>query len=306
MAGRPLLQLISHQLAIRQAAGGDVRLSHVKAHTANTDRDSNGNRMADYHANRARSRADRSYPLTLCELPLARCESFMHVVQRARNASQLIDEPRRSAVRHMRERALIQWRAKPAQGALACEGMIELGRSAMRSGSPIQQSTLVHVATNSIQFRWVRADPDGAPDSLQELECSPCQRALTLAHVAVCPHNRPFRNTLRDALIASMGTHPTATAWLSPRRTQPLAVLMDGLFPPAPDPPPDDLGPPPLTDEAQAACMMIGAFTSSASTAAAKSLGFASPRDGRDVMDAWRMTCLTHTHTFYADLKGRA
>ena len=24
------------------------------------------------------------------------------------------------------------------------------------------------------------------------------------------------------------------------------------------------------------------------------------------IMDAWRMTCLTHTHTFYADLKGRA
>ena len=51
MSARPLLQLISHLKQRKANAGGDVILSHVKAHTMDTDVHSVGNPIADYQAN---------------------------------------------------------------------------------------------------------------------------------------------------------------------------------------------------------------------------------------------------------------
>jgi ribonuclease HI len=74
MPARPILQLIHRLMQQQEAAGGSVSLSHVKAHIDGDDRHSVGNRIADYHANLARSRLDRSYPLNLRKLPLAALE----------------------------------------------------------------------------------------------------------------------------------------------------------------------------------------------------------------------------------------
>jgi hypothetical protein len=68
---RPILQLNPRLMQQREVAGGSVVLSHVKAHIDGDDRHSVGDRIADYHANLARCRLDRSYPLNLRELPLA-------------------------------------------------------------------------------------------------------------------------------------------------------------------------------------------------------------------------------------------
>ena len=77
MAARPLLQLIHHLLAVRTSAQDSVTLSHVKAHTAGADAHSVSNRLSDFQANRARQRPDRPQPLSLRELPLAECESYL-------------------------------------------------------------------------------------------------------------------------------------------------------------------------------------------------------------------------------------
>jgi hypothetical protein len=70
MPARTILQLIHHLMTQRRAAGGSVGLSHVRAHTDNMDEHSVGNRMADYHANLARLKSDRTFPLGLQQLPL--------------------------------------------------------------------------------------------------------------------------------------------------------------------------------------------------------------------------------------------
>jgi len=56
MAAQPLLQLIHHQIAQRDAAGASVQLEHVRAHSAAADIHSVGNRLTDYKANTARLR----------------------------------------------------------------------------------------------------------------------------------------------------------------------------------------------------------------------------------------------------------
>ena len=64
-SARSLLQLIDHLCKRRKAAGGDVYLSHVPAHTNNVDQHSVGNRMADFEANRTRLRPSHPSPLNL-------------------------------------------------------------------------------------------------------------------------------------------------------------------------------------------------------------------------------------------------
>jgi len=57
--------------------------------------------------------------------------------------------------------------------------MTRLGRDALRHGSAQHQTTLVHVATNSIEFLWLK-DPDGR-SSLHRLRCGPCDCHLSLS-----------------------------------------------------------------------------------------------------------------------------
>jgi ribonuclease HI len=151
MSARPILQLIHRQLRSREAAGGSVTLSHVKAHTDGADRHSVGNRIADYHANISRANSDRSYPLNLRELPLAALENSLCIS--TEGCQQIINDVRRSALDVLRQNALTHWRAHAHQGAVASAGVIELGRVVMTHGSPAEQSTFVHVATNSITRR---------------------------------------------------------------------------------------------------------------------------------------------------------
>ena len=60
-----------------------------------------------------------------------------------------------------RPKALEAWRNKPRPtSALAGEGVMELGKAVLSRGPPQLQTFLVHLATNSIHYRW---DSPAAP-----------------------------------------------------------------------------------------------------------------------------------------------
>jgi hypothetical protein len=158
MSSRPLLQLVAHLISIRNSAGGSVTLSHVRSHTTDSDINSVGNRLADYQANLARSKPDRSWPLGLSELPLSACEH--HLTVRQHDDTQMIDDVRRTSLVQLRSQAMIKWssRVDQGQGCFAHQGMLDLGRTTLKHGDMIQQTTLVQVATNSIHYHWVEQD----------------------------------------------------------------------------------------------------------------------------------------------------
>jgi hypothetical protein len=84
---------------------------------------------------------------------------------------------------------------------LAGEGMMDLGRAVLRLGSPTEQVTLVHVATNSIHYQLITRD-DGST-ALAQLQCAQCTVSLTLDHLASCP-DAPcvdFRHQLHTDII---------------------------------------------------------------------------------------------------------
>ena len=152
MQARRLLQLISHQLRLRQAAGGSVQWAHVRAHTDGTDLHSVGNRLSDLEANRARLQPRQPKPLQLRQLPLQDCERHLRLDDANASGLQIIDDVRRSALAAIKSRALAHWQSRLGQGVFAGLGTIELGRVVCTHGSASQQATFVHVATNSIHY----------------------------------------------------------------------------------------------------------------------------------------------------------
>ena len=179
MSARPLLRLISHLICTRQRAGGAVTFSHVKAHIDGTDMHSIGNRMADYQAELARKRSEHSYPLTLRELPLDQCEQHLTVADT--DAQHVIDDIRRAAALAMRAAGVSKWSSKSDIGYFAGAGMIELGRVALLCGSYAQQSTMVHVATNTSHFHLF-TDAHRVT-SVQQLQCDDCSESYTVEHL---------------------------------------------------------------------------------------------------------------------------
>ena len=287
MSARPLLQLIHNLLARRVAAGGRADMQHVAAHSKGSDLHSVGNRLADYQANLSRGHADRSAPLTLRELPLESCERHFHIRRQAREL--VIDDIRRSALSQLRESMLIKWASKPDQ-VLACSGMIELGRIALRFGTPAHQSTLIHVATNSVHFHWVADAPPSRESSLQHVQCEPCASTLSLDHLASCPAplSSDFRRRLRDGIVRVLAQFDDAAGWLRRHSHLDLDQILLLLFPAAPH---------------HFLLCMIGAFSASESTHAAKLLHLTpddTPRATREI----RLLCLESIEKVYTLLKN--
>jgi hypothetical protein len=57
-----------------------------------------------------------------------------------------------SALVVLQDRALIHWQSSVGRGVVASAGIIEFGRFTMMHGSPAQQATFMHIATNSFQY----------------------------------------------------------------------------------------------------------------------------------------------------------
>jgi hypothetical protein len=318
MSARPLLQLISHLHRIRRAAGGSVQYSHVKAHSTDSDIHSVGNRLSDFHANRARLHPERCQPLSLQELPLHECELHMRIMVPAGDADarspalQLIDDVRRTALSHCKSIASAHWQQRSAvagvdegQGVLAGAAMVDLGRVVMRHGSSQQQCTLVHVATNSVHFYWPPAVAAVVDASVQRLTCPHCHTPLTLTHLASCSLSATcmqFQHRLKTHILQLVAppaaASPVTQQWRRDHAHLSLTAMLRQLFP-MPDVPPASLHP-----QRYDAALVCGAFTLRQSNAAAKSLGCADLLTGRSLMQRLRLLCLDHVAHFYSDRKA--
>ena len=296
MSARTILQLIAHLQSRRREAGGHVDLSHVPAHTDHADAHSVGNRLADYQAQLARTRSDRSTPLGLRPLPLASCERHLHLEQ---EGSVVIDDIRRTSLALLKARRLTRWAEKPEQGRFAGVGTIALGRDVVRDGTEEQQRTLVHVASNSIHRLWVTDDDDHS--HVGSLRCVACDSDLTLDHVALCLDApcEDLRQTLHTDICALLARHAECRRWCEAMGHAGLRRLLLSLFP--------------LPDSAAAAEVadhltrcMVGAFTRAQCTAAMHSLGIADLDDGRRTLTSIRLRCLDRIGTFYCALKDVA
>jgi ribonuclease HI len=293
MSCRPLLQLI-HHLLLRRA--GDTTLSHVKAHTTNTDAHSVGNRLSDYHANRSRLRPDRPSPLNLLQLPLSTCEHHLVITDSA--GLVLADDIRRTAMHQLKAAELEHWcklGGAIAQGALAGEAMVDLGKAVLRGGTAAHQAAFVHVATNSIHCFW------GSDNKLGQLHCASCGRTQSLHHLVECDALPCV--TLRWELAISirdcLGREPCTRAWLAATRLLPFRDLLLALFP----------IPAAASDEERQlhlTCLLVGAFTRRQANAAAKLAGFASGEDGRGCLLQLRLRCLEHIERAFGHWKEAA
>ena len=310
MAARPLLHLVHHLTAVRRGAGGSVQLSHVKAHTKGTDRGSIGNRMADYQANLARSRLDRSWPLGLAQVPLADCETHMTLHQQS--GMQIIDDVRRTALAQLRDAALADVAQQPCREALLTPGMLELGCVVMRSAvvgdggsTPLQQATFVHVSTNTVHFHWHRDADARIPARIVQLQCDECASPLTLTHLAACqqPGGVQYRRRLHRRLVRVLSRTASAAAWLSASNSVGLDALLARLVPAPPDLASRDRARAESDAQSRRARLMLGAFTATESRAAARTIGIEVAAEGALVMRRARLTCLDAVERHYTRLK---
>lgn len=305
MAARPLLQLIDHLLHRRLDAGGTLSLQHVGAHSTDTDIHSVGNRMADFQANLARSRPDRSWPRTLRQLPLSACEPHMHVLRE--DGKPIINDIRQSAWSDRLQQAMERWSFKLGQGLLAGEGIVDLGRIALRHGSRSQQSAVIHVATNSIHYHWVDSvDGDGAPSSsLEQLWCDHCEDVMSMFHFATCrsPSVQRHHEQLRLDMVQLISTFDCTRDWLrnNSHRVQPFQRLIQLLFPPF-------ISDPDCINQAEVQLhicrCLVGGFTTSEGSAATRVLGFTGERQqGHIFLQQLRLLSLQSVLDYYTLLK---
>jgi len=211
----------------------------------------------------------------------------------------------------LRSAAYQKWWLKGTdQGQLASEGMIQLGRIVLHQTTPsttTQQSTFIHVATNSIQFHWIADEPPATTASLRQLRCNRCDAYFTLSHLAHCPCNHDainYRHHLQQAIIDALRQHSTSAnchqlrAWIHHHTDKTLtATLLLSLFPP----PIDCLDP--VEIDQHITHSMIGAFTSSAASSAIHTLNIQPLKDGQAIITQLRLLCLTHINNFYSSFK---
>ena len=296
MAARPLLQLIHHLLQRREA---DTHMSHVKAHTADADIHSVGNRLTDYQANLARAKPDRPTPLCLRELPLAECEH--RLVMADEQGVVLCDDIRRAALARLKATSLARWASRvDGRGDLAGPAMLDLSRAVLRHGSATQQAALVHVATNSIDFFWPAA-VGSVKQPLHRLQCAGCGAVQTLAHLAECPqpHSLQFRTRLAGDIRRILSAEACTRDWLAANSRRTLSELLLSLFPIAASASAAERG-------RHLTCLLVGAFTRRAANAAAKCLGFASAESGRFCLLQLRLRCLESIDQVYRSWKEAA
>ena len=124
---------------------------------------------------------------------------------KAGDGLQVSDDTRRSALAQLKAQSLSLWADRApsdmTDGSFACPALLDTSREVMACGSPLQQATFLHVATNSIQCCWQK-QADGTSKVLP-LPCTACGVALTLAHLAVCktPDGVSFRAAQKLAVL---------------------------------------------------------------------------------------------------------
>jgi exonuclease III len=305
MAARPVLRLINHLCNTREAAGGSVSFSHVPAHTTHSDIDSVGNRLADYQANVARADPGRTEPHGLQPMPLEQCEPHLCVKNSAGRV--IIDDMRRTAMKQLKQQALEAWCDKPwPTGLLAGEGSMALGKVVSSQGSPELQSFLVHLATNSIHYRWSKLPDSVSPSrtdrSLHTLQCVGCDATLDLSHLVVCKEGyvASLHTALQQQWIDMLEAEPLSQSWASSHRHTPFLDLLDALFSP-----PTMSAPSGAADFQQLrhhVSILCGAFSSSAQSRAIRLLCLSKCENATTMFRNIRISIVQTIRHFFAQL----
>ena len=305
MSGRPLLDLIRSLLRRRRAQGGTAEFTHVPAHTTKMDRDSVGNRLADYQATLSRRKPDRSSPFGLRQLPLAQLEQYLHIVDTSnpRDGRVVIDDPRSVARQLMKANAFQHWKDKPEsdpQHRFACQGAIDLGKATLAHGTDSQQQTLVHAASNSIQFHWV--DGLDGKAKVEQLVCAACRQMMDIAHLANCPAppSVAFRDRLHVAIVDLFKAFPECDVWC--RNSTPARISLEQLL----------LSLFPLSVSASTvedvrdhtARGIFGAVTRAECQAGVGEIGIKDRKEGVKTFLQYRLLCLDHIESFFSKLKN--
>ena len=310
MSCRPLLQLIHHLISSRDACHNTTtQLSHVRAHTMNSDIDSVGNRLADYQANVTRARPNRPSPHHVQPLPIHQCEHYLHI--KDEHGQTLIEDVRRSALKRVRALAVTRWRAKSlVEGQYffgpAAAALIQLGRVVLGHASADAQAAMMLIVTNSIQYYW----PPGRGAALQQLTCSDvCDHKLSLQHLATCTVSARcvnFRANLQQSIVDMLEQYqPATTVWLHRHRRSPLTELLLGLFPMSSCGIATVYG---ASDgharrDFHQTTNMCGMYTGAQMTAAIKTLGFERTAKGQTSMQQLRLMCIEHIQLEYTSQK---
>jgi hypothetical protein len=299
-AARTILRLIAHLFRRRlENGGGETKFVHIRAHTDGMDLHSVGNRMADFQANLARCRPDRSYPLNLRDLPLEKLEPHLHI--KDKHGRVIIDDIRRTARNQIRSQAFSKWQAKLEKddlvGQFAHAGIVDMGRVVLKHGSFEEQQTFVHVATNSIHYYCPPIGAAGRRSPVQQHHCVPCDHRMTVYHLMICPQPPAvaLRRSLQHDILTGFDGLDECYDWLQAMSRVELSQLVSALFP-LPDAVTDDVR---LDHDVRC---MIGAFTRSECLRAIKLLGIEDPKQGTRAFQNFRCVCLEHIAKFYASL----
>jgi len=132
--------------------------------------------------------------------------------------------------------------------------------------------------------------PDGTRKALP-LWCSSCNAALTLQHLSTCAANTVFRDSQRDAIVATLAA--CASGWLAACTHLPLEELLFRLFPP----------PPAMPLHLHITHTMCGVFSTRQANAACKLLGVSNAKDAQRHMQQLRLCCVDGVHSLFSALK---
>ena len=166
------------------------------------------------------------------------------------------------------------------------------------AGSKEQQSTFIHVATNSIHVCWQK--PAGAPSSeVLPLICPhalcPVGSRLTPLHLTNCPspESASFRAHLRLDVLATLSSDAATEPWLDKNKLLELTVLLTRLFP----------APQNMPIDTHITYVMCGVIATRQVNAAAKLLGLVDPVRGPLLLRKISLLCLTAMQKYYDAVK---
>jgi hypothetical protein len=270
--------------------------SHQGAYsTNNTDIHSVGNRIADFQANRCRVLSNKTFPSDLKQLPIHQCEQYLTINDQFKFL--IIDDIRRYCLKTIRSTNLQRWENKQNdQAYFASLGIIELGRIVNQIGTPIHQSTLLHMTTNSIEYLW-KKQKYSKKSILQQLVCGGTLNTLSISHLFNCK-TAPclmFQRQLHSKFVTSLHCHVETHAWLDLNQHHLLRKMMSLLFPPT------LLST--LSDDHELDIIMCGGWTTRQSTQALKILNLKISVETKHFMNQLRLKCIEEIGLFYVKRK---
>jgi hypothetical protein len=175
--------------------------------------------------------------------------------------------------------------------------MMDLGKIIMKFGSAIQQNTLLHLATNSIQAYW--KENGSGENILSEVKCDLCRQPMTILHLSGCRGAKAmtFHQSLKQRLLNLLRESHCDRNWIRSNHRLDLSSFIRKLFPP------------PAESDAEAirlhtARCMMGAFSFTESNAAAKLLQFPISNNHPTPMELFRCCCVDQFSLSYTSWKS--